>query len=55
GRDRLLIVREDDADNYQILKNALLDGLGLPTEHYRLKFRETRKESSQDWTDFVDC
>ncbi|KAJ1159544.1 hypothetical protein NDU88_000051 [Pleurodeles waltl] len=54
GRDRLLTVKENDANNFQVLKNALLDGYGLTTEQYRIKFRDTKKESSQDWVDFID-
>ncbi|KAJ1124930.1 hypothetical protein NDU88_003377 [Pleurodeles waltl] len=47
-------MKENDANNFQVLKNALLDGYGLTTEQYRIKFRETKKESSQDWVDFID-
>ncbi|KAJ1178944.1 hypothetical protein NDU88_004184 [Pleurodeles waltl] len=54
GRDRLLTVKESDANNFTVVKNALLDGYGLTTEQYRIKFRETKKESSQDWIDFID-
>ncbi|KAJ1081475.1 hypothetical protein NDU88_001657 [Pleurodeles waltl] len=54
GRDRLLTVTESDASDFTVLKNALLDGYGLTTEQYRIKFREIKKESSQDWVDFVD-
>ncbi|KAJ1159392.1 hypothetical protein NDU88_012059 [Pleurodeles waltl] len=54
GRDRLLTVKESEANDFKVLKNALLDGYGLTTEQYRMKFRETKKESSRDWVDFVD-
>ncbi|KAJ1089761.1 hypothetical protein NDU88_002906 [Pleurodeles waltl] len=54
GRDRLLTVKVSEANDFKVLKNALLDGYGLTTEQYRMKFRETKKESSQDWVDFVD-
>ncbi|KAJ1091034.1 hypothetical protein NDU88_004162, partial [Pleurodeles waltl] len=46
GRDRLLTVKESEANDFKVLKNALLDGYGLTTEQYRIKFRETKKESS---------
>ena len=36
------------------MKGTLIEGFGLTTEEYRVKFRETHKTSSQSWVDFVD-
>lgn len=54
GRDKLLTVREEDAEHYSALKSARIDGFGLSNEQYRIKFRDTQKANTQDWVDFTD-
>ena len=43
GRDRLLALTGEAAKTYSQMKETLIDGLGLTTEEYRMKFRETKK------------
>ena len=53
-RDRCLTMDDEETKSYDLMTGTLIEGFGLTTEEYRVKFRETHKTSSQSCVDFDD-
>ena len=53
-RDTLLTLSDTECESYDLMKGSLIEGFGLTTEEYRVKFTDTVKSTPQTWVDFVD-